>query len=74
MTLPKNVYLALEDIVGARNISDDPAVLDSYTLLAGSYRHSSRTFFQHLYPERGRRPDAGEHGGGPGYRQIVQQV
>jgi len=31
MTLPKNVYLALEDIVGARNISDDPAVLDSYT-------------------------------------------
>ena len=30
MTLPKNVYLALEDIVGARNISNDPAVLDSY--------------------------------------------
>jgi glycolate oxidase len=30
MTLPKHVYTALEDIVGARNISDDPAVLDSY--------------------------------------------
>ena len=30
MTLPKNVYKALEDIVGARNISDDPALLDSY--------------------------------------------
>jgi glycolate oxidase len=30
MTLPKHVYLALEDIVGARNISNDPAVLDSY--------------------------------------------
>jgi glycolate oxidase len=30
MTLPKNVYMALEDIVGAENISDDPAVLDSY--------------------------------------------
>ena len=30
MTLPKNVYTALEDIVGTVNISDDPAVLDSY--------------------------------------------
>ena len=30
MTLPKNVYKALEDIVGAANISDDPALLDSY--------------------------------------------
>jgi len=30
MTLPKNVYQALEDIVGPVNISDDPAVLDSY--------------------------------------------
>jgi len=30
MTLPKNVYGALEDIVGIANISDDPAVLDSY--------------------------------------------
>jgi glycolate oxidase len=30
MTLPQNVYQALEDIVGAENISADPAVLDSY--------------------------------------------
>ena len=30
MPLPKNVYTALEDIVGAKNISDDPAILDSY--------------------------------------------
>lgn len=30
MTLPKNVYMALEDIVGPENICDDPAVLDSY--------------------------------------------
>jgi glycolate oxidase len=30
MTLPKNVYHALEDIVGTEHISDDPAVLDSY--------------------------------------------
>ena len=30
MTLPKNVYKALEDIVGTANMSDDPAVLDSY--------------------------------------------
>ena len=30
MTLPKNVYKALEDIVGTANISDDLAVLDSY--------------------------------------------
>jgi glycolate oxidase len=30
MALPENVYRALEDIVGTRNISDDPAVLDSY--------------------------------------------
>ncbi len=30
MALPSNVYKALEDIVGTSNISDDPAVLDSY--------------------------------------------
>jgi hypothetical protein len=30
MTLPRRVYKALEDIVGPANISDDPAVLDSY--------------------------------------------
>jgi glycolate oxidase len=30
MTLPKDVYKALEDIVGTVNISDDPAVLNSY--------------------------------------------
>jgi glycolate oxidase len=30
MTLPRDVYQALEHIVGANNISDDPAVLDSY--------------------------------------------
>jgi len=31
MTLSREVYQALEDIVGAENISEDPAVLDSYT-------------------------------------------
>jgi hypothetical protein len=30
MPLPRHVYKALEDIVGPANISDDPAVLDSY--------------------------------------------
>ena len=30
MTLPRDVYQALEHIVGANNISADPAVLDSY--------------------------------------------
>ncbi|HSB65712.1 MAG TPA: FAD-binding oxidoreductase, partial [Anaerolineales bacterium] len=30
MTLPTHVYKTLEDIVGARNISEDPALLDSY--------------------------------------------
>jgi glycolate oxidase len=30
MALPKNIYKTLEGIVGAANISDDPAVLDSY--------------------------------------------
>lgn len=30
MALSKNVYKALEDIVGEENISDDPAILDSY--------------------------------------------
>jgi hypothetical protein len=30
MTLPKDIYRALEDIVGTKNLSDDPAVLDSY--------------------------------------------
>ena len=30
MTLPRHIYQAFEDIVGTDNISDDPAVLDSY--------------------------------------------
>ncbi len=30
MALEKNVYMELEQIVGAENITDDPAVLDSY--------------------------------------------
>jgi hypothetical protein len=30
MSLPENVYKALEGIVGPNNISDDPVVLDSY--------------------------------------------
>ncbi len=30
MALPRHIYQALEDIVGPENISDDPAVLDSY--------------------------------------------
>ncbi len=30
MTLSKELYRALEDIVGSDNLSDDPAVLDSY--------------------------------------------
>ncbi|MEJ2549843.1 MAG: FAD-binding oxidoreductase [Anaerolineales bacterium] len=30
MALSKELYRALEDIVGAENLSDDPAVLDSY--------------------------------------------
>ncbi len=30
MPLPKHIYQAFEDIVGPENISDDPAVLDSY--------------------------------------------
>jgi hypothetical protein len=30
MSLAKSIYTALEDIVGAENVSDDPAVLDSY--------------------------------------------
>ena len=31
MALSKEVYKAFEDIVGPENISDDPALLDSYT-------------------------------------------
>ncbi|MBN1313594.1 MAG: FAD-binding oxidoreductase [Anaerolineae bacterium] len=30
MSLPKDIYRTLEDIVGTENISDDPAILDSY--------------------------------------------
>jgi len=30
VTLPKNVYKVLEDIVGAENISDEPVILDTY--------------------------------------------
>ena len=30
MALSRRVYQALEDIVGGENISEDPAILDSY--------------------------------------------
>ena len=30
MTIPKDAYKELEDIVGSDNISDDPVILDSY--------------------------------------------
>ena len=30
MALSKEAYQALEDIVGPENISEDPAILDSY--------------------------------------------
>ena len=30
MTLPKEVYRALEDIVGPGNVTEEPAILDSY--------------------------------------------
>ena len=36
MALPKEAYQALEDIVGPDNISEDPAILDSYAFQMGS--------------------------------------
>jgi glycolate oxidase len=35
MTLKKDIYRAFEDVVGPENISDDPAVLDSYAWRSG---------------------------------------
>ena len=35
MALKKDIYRAFEDVVGPANISDDPAILDSYAWRSG---------------------------------------
>jgi glycolate oxidase len=52
MTFSKDIYRALEDIVGSRNISDDPAVLVSYQFpLANTSIHLGP--FYRTYTPRG---------------------
>ena len=41
MALSKEAYQALEAIVGPDNISDDPALLDSYAFI---FPHTGETF------------------------------
>ena len=74
MTLSKNVYQALEDIVGANNISDDPAVLDSYRYSLAHTAIHLGPFLRHVYTPRGGSPAAGQHRRSPGHRQTVQQI
>ena len=35
MALKRDIYRALEDIVGTENVSDEPAVLDAYAWRSG---------------------------------------
>jgi hypothetical protein len=52
MALKKEVYRALEDIVGPQNISDDPAVLDTYRYsMANTALHMGPHY--HVYTPRG---------------------
>jgi hypothetical protein len=44
MALKKEVYRSLEDIVGPQNISDDPAVLDTYRYSMANTAGSSEIF------------------------------
>ena len=44
MSLSREIYRALEDIVGKRYISEDPALLDSYTYPLMLHCKSHRTF------------------------------
>ena len=67
MALSKEVYQALEDIVGAEYICDDPAVLDSYT-----YSLSQTAI--HLGPHFGVYTPRGEAVLMPGCTEEVQAI
>jgi len=45
MVLPRNVYQELEDIVGPKNISDEPVILDSYAFQWMAETEAGSKFF-----------------------------
>ena len=72
MTLPREVYQVLEDIVGPRNITEEPATLAAYAF----------NFGNELYPPYANRfsirPSrcfiTREYGRGAGYCQSLQSI
>src|SRR5512139_68282 len=67
MTLSKEVYAEFESIVGPENISDDPAILDSY-----SYSLSQTSL--HMGPSYGVFTPRGEAVLMPGCTEEVQAI
>jgi glycolate oxidase len=52
MSLPRSAYLALMDIVGPKNISEEPVILDTYSWMTGNNLISTdRTSFYPIRPE-----------------------
>ncbi len=68
MALKKEIYQEFEDIVGAKYISDDPALLDTYRYpLMHTAIHLGPYYGVYTPRGRGRAP-AGQHRGSPGHR------
>ena len=67
MTLSKEIYQSFEDIVGENNISDDPALLDSYCYPLG---HTAI----HLGPHYGKFTPRGEAVLLPGSTEEVSSI
>ena len=66
----RDAYKALSDIVAPENISDHPAVLDSYAYQWGAALFTNTPFL----PRAGAVVLPGKHEGSAKYRQDMQQV
>ena len=74
MTVPNEFFEALEDIVGRRNISRDPAVLDTYRYNLGHTAIHLGPFFDTFTPRGCAVVLPGSTRRGPGHRPALQQV
>ena len=50
MALSKEAYQALEDIVGPKNISEEPAVLDTYAWMSDNETQHTRSKWLSSHP------------------------
>lgn len=73
MTLSKEAYQAFEDIVGTENISDDPALLDSYIYPLTATSIHLGPWFRKFTP-RSSSCATKKHRGGSSYSQSLQQI